>query len=100
MNSHHVHFHPKHLPVVAAVLALLLLPVSVVGRGDAAAVATVVTIVAGVLALVLLAALRGRTLPRWLTRGAVLLGLVLLWLLVYAARATVHAAAGGLTWRT
>jgi hypothetical protein len=100
MNTHHTHFQPKHLPVVAAVLALLLLPVSVVGRGDAAAVATLVTIVAGVAALVLLVSLRARTLPRWLSRGAVLLGLVLLWLLVYAARATVHAAPSGPLWRT
>ena len=97
MSVMHPHPHPhrwqRHLPVIGAVAALLLLPVAVIGRGDQGAMASVVTLVVALIALTVLLVQREWSVPRTSPRGALFLALVLVWLLAYAA------SLGAFAWR-
>jgi protein-S-isoprenylcysteine O-methyltransferase Ste14 len=83
----------RHLPVIGAVAALLLLPVAVIGRGDEAAIASIVTVLVALIALAALLVQRERSVPRSGPRGGLFLALVLIWLLAYAA------SLGAVAWR-
>ena len=87
------HHWQRHLPVIGAVAALLLLPVAVIGRGDEAATASIVTLLVALIALAALLAQRERFEPRVAPRRGLFLALVLVWLLAYAA------SLGAVAWR-